>query len=189
MLEDLFILHQSDKGWHGYPPIYESYFDPVREQPITILELGVLNGGSLKAWQDYFPNATIVGFDNLFDSYLGERIHTHRGLQENTEHLEIVASHCGPFDIIIDDCGHMWKPQQISFEYLWPHVKKGGLYIIEDLLTSYMEQEYGSPDWERTTDYLKKFIDVVVNSNYKGPFEDIKSMHLHMHLAILEKKR
>lgn len=186
-LKNLFDTYKSDKGWHGYPAIYESYFNPIREYPITLLELGVMHGYSLLAWRDYFPNGEITGFDDRFTGDLGERIHTHLGHQEDTNNLEEVASHCGPFDIIVDDCGHYWRPQQVSFEYLWSHVKKGGFYIIEDLGTSFNLQ-YGSPDWEKTTDYLKKFVDIVINREYRGSFQDVEFIHFYTNIAILKKK-
>jgi demethylmacrocin O-methyltransferase len=41
------------------------------------------------------------------------------------------------FDIIIDDGGHTMNQQRISFMNLLSLVRSGGLYVIEDLETSY----------------------------------------------------
>ena len=49
--------------WKHYFPIYEKHFEPIRNKPIKILEIGILNGGSLEMWRYYFPEATIVGID------------------------------------------------------------------------------------------------------------------------------
>src|SRR5262245_6318262 len=63
---DLFEAHEgksSDK-WELYLGVYETLFAPLREKPITLLEIGVQNGGSLEIWGEYFRNATaIVGVD------------------------------------------------------------------------------------------------------------------------------
>ncbi len=44
----------------------------------------------------------------------------------------------GPIDILIDDGGHEMHQQITSFNYLFPHMRVGGLYFLEDLETSYM---------------------------------------------------
>ena len=38
-----------------------------------------------------------------------------------------------PFDVIVDDGGHTNKQIRRTFEAFWPHVKRGGLYFIEDM--------------------------------------------------------
>ena len=65
ILDELGILHGTDKGslGHGYLGHYERILGPLRDEPITILEIGVSDGASLRMWADYFTRATIVGVD------------------------------------------------------------------------------------------------------------------------------
>ncbi len=72
----------------------------------------------------------------------------------------------GGFDVVIDDGGHYMKPQQESFRVLFPHVRPGGYYIIEDVATSYQPKFggglAGSPG--RTIDMLKGLVDTMDHS-------------------------
>jgi hypothetical protein len=58
-LYDLMASHKgklSDK-WHLYVTEYDRIFSPLRNRPITLLEIGIHNGGSLEIWSNYFTNA------------------------------------------------------------------------------------------------------------------------------------
>ena len=56
---------------HYYLDTYEQLFKPMRETAKNVLEIGVRDGGSMKLWHDYFPNATIYGIDNMENMYAG----------------------------------------------------------------------------------------------------------------------
>jgi demethylmacrocin O-methyltransferase len=147
MFNDLTTIanyHGTDKGTtvaqaHGYTPYYEELFAPLREKPITLLEIGVADtrfpGASLKVWEDYFTQAKIVGFDIVdCTRFSTPRTHIFHGDQGNV--FDLVACGCkhGPFDIVIDDGSHAAQHQITSFYTLFPLlVKPGGIYIIEDL--------------------------------------------------------
>jgi hypothetical protein len=62
-LNDLMVKYGSDKAAHGFCEFYESFFLPVREDVKSVLEIGVADGASIRAWLDYFPNAEIWGMD------------------------------------------------------------------------------------------------------------------------------
>jgi hypothetical protein len=131
---------KTDKGvrGHHFTEIYEHLFFPLKEQPIRILEIGVAGGGSLTLWRDYFPGAKIFGIDILDRSELDtERIRTFVADQASREQLQrFIDTHGSDYDIILDDGGHTMEQQQTSFGYLFPHVKPGGYYVIEDVHTS-----------------------------------------------------
>lgn len=120
-----------------YLKTYETYFAPLADDPVRLLELGVHEGGSLRMWSDYFPNGVIAGIDNLacpVDDDSG-RIRVFQGQQQDTEFLDRVAAEVAPggFDIIIDDASHIAEWTKISFWHLFTrHLKPGGLYVIED---------------------------------------------------------
>ena len=134
--------YDSDKINSRYLEQYDPVLKPYLEKEITLLELGILNGGSLLLWRDYFPLARIVGIDiklpkNFTDS---DRIQMFEGSQADPEFLTSVAEKTAPdgFDIIIDDASHIGELTKTSFWHLFDnHLKPGGLYVIEDWGTGY----------------------------------------------------
>jgi hypothetical protein len=121
---------------------YESFFAPLVGKGISLLELGVGEGASLRFWRDYFENATIVGLDcdavDIDDQT--NMIHVYQGYQQDIQLLDRIVKEQAPggFDVVIDDCSHIGRFARISFWYLFQnHVKPGGLYAIEDWGTGY----------------------------------------------------
>lgn len=136
-LDQIGLRHKTDKAssHHGYTPIYESYFSSIRKNPISILEIGVQFGNSLKMWSDYFPRATISGVDILSEfTPTNQRISLSVGDQGSIGFWKIYASGKA-WDIIVDDGCHVIGPQKSSFTMLWDHVNGGGFYVIEDIYT------------------------------------------------------
>ena len=123
---------------HGFTEVYERFFSPMRDEPILILEIGIDQGGSLLAWKEYFPKARIFGIDILDRSSMeSDRIRTFVADQSKRDQLgAFLAKYPGPYDIVLDDGGHSMEQQQVSLGYLFPHVKPGGLYVVEDVHTS-----------------------------------------------------
>lgn len=128
-----------------YIPIYEELLAPLRRQTFTLLELGVWGGHSLEMWRNAFPRATIVGIDLLPpDIDLGNRVHIIRGDQTDAELMQRTREEFAPrgFDVIIDDASHIGITTARSLQILYPeHLRRGGLYCIEDWGTGYL------PDW------------------------------------------
>lgn len=126
---------------HGYCDIYQRYFDPeLKATAERMLEIGVASGASLRMWAEYFDKAVIYGFDKRkIATFPNPRIVVFRGNQAVRTNLQQVVLQVGkPFDIIIDDGGHKMYQQQASLGYLFQFVKPGGVYVIEDLYTSYV---------------------------------------------------
>jgi len=124
--------------FHGFTELYEHLFYPKKNSQLKILEIGIGEGGSLFLWQDYFPNAVVYGIDILDKSELNSgRIKTFIADQANRKQLEsFIEKYESGYDIVLDDGGHTMEQQQISFGYLFKHIKPGGYYIIEDVHTS-----------------------------------------------------
>jgi SAM-dependent methyltransferase len=119
-------------------PVYEETFGHLQDEEVSFLELGILGGGSLKMWSDYFPNGQVIGFDmEPYYQAKTSRITTFRGDQADPAALQLVIEKGAPFDIIIDDCAHQGHLARASFNLLFPHLKPGGFYIIEDWGTGY----------------------------------------------------
>jgi hypothetical protein len=132
--------HRTDKCVeHRYFEFYEDLFRPLRSSARRVLEIGVANGESLRLWQAYFASAHIYGLD-IHDTkrHDGPRITTMVADQGKRADLEAALRRFGrEFDIVIDDGGHRMDQQQISFAVLFPALRKGGLYVIEDVHTSF----------------------------------------------------
>ena len=140
----LLYKYDSDKITNLYMNRYDMIFDHLVDKKIILLELGVLNGGSLLLWHDYFPLGSIVGIDiNLSKEFKSaDRIHTYEGSQVDTKFLSRVANEIAPdgFDIIIDDASHLGELTKIAFWHLFDnHLKPDGIYVIEDWGTGYWD--------------------------------------------------
>lgn len=153
-LTRLAIHHGTDKwGAHFYTPIYEELFRSRRDQPVRLLEIGVggydyqrVGGASLAMWRDYFPFATVVGFDiHAKRLDLGPRVTVLQGSQSDPAFLQRLAADHGPFDIIIDDGSHAPKDVVASFLGLFPALGDGGLYVVEDVQTAFWPAFGGDP--------------------------------------------
>lgn len=111
-----------------------------RRRHVNLLELGVLNGESLLLWRAFFPHSTIVGIDRTIPHNFvpPPRTTLCQGEQDDDVFLAAVGRTQGPFDIIVDDCSHLGDLSRVSFWCLWPYLKPGGLYVIEDWGTGYL---------------------------------------------------
>lgn len=133
---------------HNYTPLYEQYFHSLRHKPIKLLEIGFEFGLSAHMWDEYFTKGSLhfIDYHGPFFQYkkgLSDRCNFYVADQSNVSDLQQFINQAGGnFDIIIDDGSHVSAHQIISFEFLFPYVKSGGIYIIEDLHAAYW-QEYG----------------------------------------------
>jgi len=140
---------------HNYTEaVYYALLKDMKHQNINLLELGVGDtGASVKMWKEFFPNANIILFDPFFIRHkdvtvtpeeleeLG--IIVHKGNQLSREDLlKMALSESEKFDVIIDDASHLSDGMQISLATLFPYLKDGGLYIIEDLSTAHRRAGY-----------------------------------------------
>jgi hypothetical protein len=136
----------TDKGWHGYMQLYRRHVGRVRLRANVVLEIGIGGykfdtggaGGSLCVWRDYMPRSLIVGIDvHPKDVRLGRRVRVFRADQGNTDDLSRVIDAVGVPNVVIDDGSHRGSDVQTTFEYLFPRMPEGSIYVIEDLHTSY----------------------------------------------------
>ena len=102
------------------------------------MEIGVENGESLRMFSNYFNNAKIIGLDIIEKKYNIKDTEIFCGNQTDKKILFEIIRKYKSLDIIIDDGSHQNSDIKKSFSYLFPKLKLGGLYIIEDLQTSYI---------------------------------------------------
>lgn len=164
-LTDLANKYQSDKGnqigdAHFYTEYYDALFSPYRKKPIHFLEIGLNLGdrkdcASLQMWLEYFPQAQLYGFDIVKQTFSHERAHIFQGDQSRRADLRNLAKKTGKLDIVLDDGSHIAFHQQLSFVLLFPYIKSGGLYIIEDL---YYPGQTSSEEVNTTKEVMKKIL-------------------------------
>jgi len=153
----------------SYFQVYEELLSKYRGQPITFIEIGVLSGGSLFMWRDFFgPQARIIGIElnpaakkweaHGFEIFLGSQ--SDPGFWEN------VFNKTGPVDVILDDGGHTNSQQIITTNECIRHIKDGGMLIVEDTHASYMKR-FGNPSKSSFINFTKKIIDIA-QSRFSG---------------------
>ena len=147
------IRHGTDKwGAHFYTPVYHQLFAHLRDKPVRLLEIGIggyqfqkIGGASLAMWADYFPNGRILGIDVFANTLeLGPRVCVRQGSQDDAAFLARMSDEHGPFDIVIDDGSHVPQHVTASFNVLFPKLADGGLYVIEDVQTTFWPDFGGS---------------------------------------------
>jgi hypothetical protein len=129
----------TDKVVNGYTKHYDSLFGNIRETATNVLEIGVFGGASLAMWKEYFLKATIWGIDNN-EQYLGNNpnFKLYKVDQSKESEMKKFEEHCGTdFDLILDDGSHFQNDQQMCCKVLFPRVKVGGYYVIEDCETEF----------------------------------------------------
>jgi hypothetical protein len=154
-LQEIHTKYKTDKGTqHSYIEFYDAAFSNIRLKTLNVLEIGVLFGGSLKMWEEYFENSNIYGIED-FSQKDGHGVYNHEPI--NVESIrEDLRTHCRiklfefscedeiqiknnlsllKFDIIIDDGSHMLKQQKINIQNYFPLLSDGGIYICEDVQT------------------------------------------------------
>lgn len=184
--------------WHHYFDIYDRHFSKYRGKEVVILEIGVYQGGSLKMWQDYFgPKARLyaIDIDPNCKSFEDEQTKIFIGSQSDREFLKKTMAALPPIDIFIDDGGHTMKQQIVSFEEIFSHVKSDGVYLCEDLHTSYWPI-YGGGYKRKSSfiEYSKNWIDALnafhsPNNKLKVTefTKSVKGIHYYDSIVVVEK--
>jgi hypothetical protein len=201
-LHELATKYGTDKAEHGYPTIYETYLAHLQHEPITLLEIGIWEGAGLRMWRDYFPNALIIGIDKT-----DRNIHIPRviiRIQDQTDDINQIASQAQGFDIVIDDASHHSSKTIQTFRNIYPHLKPGGYYIVEDICTSYYAYHNGTehnPDPQMPTpsgrptamQFFKRLTDelnaATLRDDYRLGYGDLAAVHFHPNLVVLQKKQ
>ncbi|MFJ8856817.1 hypothetical protein ACIRD8_00105 [Streptomyces sp. NPDC102451] len=197
---------RTDKwGTHRYAQHYQRHLQHLKDDSINLLEIGVggysragQGGASLRMWKHFFPNARIYGMDIQDKSFVDEdRITTFIGDQSDPGSLVGVAAKVGTLDVIIDDGSHLSPHILTTFETLFPLLRDGGIYAVEDTQTSYWPEWQGSEDRDdpkTSMSMLKRLADGLnyeefVDADYEPSYSDLNivGMHFYHNLVIIEK--
>ena len=198
-LNILGTIYGTDKtGSHFYLTHYMTHLNRFKYKSINLLEIGVggyenphSGGESLRMWKKYFPFGKIFGLDIYDKSSLQEnRIKIFKGSQVDKDFLNVVSDYIGGIDIIIDDGSHINEHVIETFNILFPKLKVGGIYIIEDTQTSYW-QDFGGDSKDLNNpktmmNYFKGLTDSLNNQeflipNYEQSYFDKKIISIHFY--------
>lgn len=131
---------------HDYLRHLEPFFEPLRDKPIKLAEIGIGGGESARTWLEYFPNAKIFGVDIVSNTNEwntpGAKTHDRYtfacGDQSKPDFWsKFIEVYGGDWDVIIDDGSHISSDVIATFRCLWPHLKSRGIYEVEDLKTAW----------------------------------------------------
>lgn len=184
--------------WNHYFEIYDRHFSKYRGKEIHLLEIGISHGGSLQMWQDYFGDKVhiyAVDINPECKKLETERIKVFIGSQEDRSFLRKLRSEIPTLDILIDDGGHSMKQQIFTFEELYTHVKEEGIYLCEDIHTSYWKPYGGGYRKKRSfIEYTKNFIDSLHIFHSSKIKKDLIagtafSLHYYDSVVVVEKRK
>lgn len=212
LLETLAVKHSSDKfGHHDYCRHYEAHFQPIFHRAVTLLELGVggydfpdRGGSGLRMWAEYFnhKDSKIFGIDihDKSELKLPKNVKVFQGSQDDGHFLTTVMQEVSAPDIIIDDASHMNFRTIDSFKHLFPWLKPGGIYCIEDIESSWWNEHGfdGTPDYmnfnaDTTINFCRMLTNPVNAKHIPQPHNamfryEIESVHFYQNLVIIKKK-
>jgi len=202
-LNKLGRIYGTDKiGGHSYTTHYMTHLNKFKYKRINLLEIGVggyenpySGGESLRMWKKFFPFGKIFSLDIYDKSSLQEnRIQIFKGSQVDKYFLEKVTAEIGEINVIIDDGSHINKHVIETFKLLFPKLKDGGIYVIEDMQTSYWKDFGGdSKDLNNSKtmmNYFKSLTDSLNNQefiipDYEQSYFDKKIISMHFYHNIL----
>jgi hypothetical protein len=204
-----FFFHENKKclihKWHHYFEIYHHHFKRFIDTTPNILEVGVSEGGSLEMWDYYFDGkCNIYGIDinknclSVLEKLNKPNIQIEIGDQSDRGFWKNYLKDKPKFDIVIEDGGHTMIQQIVTFEELYDHVDENGVYLCEDVHTSYWLRHQGGYKNSKTfIEYSKNFIDGINSQHIQEKVNNInelkhirattKSIHYYDSVIVLEK--
>lgn len=200
-LDEIMVKNGSDKASaftrtyakpKDYCRHYDHLFSAFREKPIKMLEIGVGGGESIRGWLDYFPNAEVVGVDivhntNPWDTPNSSPNPRYKFCQGDQSHDVFWACFINTYGkdwhVVVDDGSHCNDGIITSFNALWPHVKPGGFYAIEDLGVCVPGSMFVKPGSQTHFEFLFTQLTSLVMLSGSG----IDSIYFSKELAVLRK--
>lgn len=182
-----------------YLRIYARLLRRLRGKTVTFLEIGIFRGGSIPMWQGYFaPDSRLVfaDIDPRCRAFAVPGVNIEIGDQADHAFLDHLGRTYGPFDLIVDDGGHLMYQQIASLTGLWPHLTDGGLYVVEDTHTSYWPGFGGGLRAEGSfIEHAKGLVDAMhswyTDDDQEFPFDpmarEIGAVQFYDSLTVIEK--
>jgi hypothetical protein len=198
-LTEIALKYKTDKATtHSYTQHYDFHFERLRNENIKLLEIGIggytdpnEGGGSLKMWKEYFNNGNIYAFD--IEKKIGlddDRIKIYQGSQTDNNFLSSIIDEIGELDIVVDDGSHVPSHIIDTFNFIFPRIKMGGIYVVEDTQTSYWKSMGGDyknhSNLNTTMNYFKNLSDGLnfrefVEPGYQPTYLDLNIFSIHFY--------
>jgi len=202
-MEACFYAHKDrvSKKWRHYLEVYDRHLAPFRGKKTRLLEIGVEHGGSLQVWRSYLGKAAVIhGLDvNVRAAQIDDRdLKVHIGNQVDTRLLAQIVEQMGGLEVVIDDGGHRCPEQIKTFEFLFPLLADGGVYICEDVHSSYWSHYGGGLRAPGSfIEYAKNLMDAM-HARYLEPPDTIEAderlggvycVSVYDSMVVIEKRR
>jgi hypothetical protein len=177
-LEEIVDDSRTDKNTtHSYLPLYQNLLISKKDTAKNVLEVGIHRGGSIKLWNDFFPNATVYGLDiNNSDSVWEEInnkekiiLYTSTDAYNNDIFTTNFLDKNIKCDFMLDDGPHTLESMKKFIKLYSQIMTDDGILIIEDVQ---------SWDWidilkNEVPENLKPFIKVYDLRETKNRYDDI----------------
>lgn len=177
-LDSIGVKNDTDKSskHHDYLRFYEQFVGRLRDEPITVVELGINKGGSLRTWEEYFTQATVIGVD-IKEKWVNQgfaRAKTILGDCGNSAFLSDLVQTYEP-TVLLDDASHFWSHQVAAFEATFEHLQSGAYFIMEDVNTSFggLRRKPYSDQRQDAFLYFSKLTTVVCGTGWQHPLRDV----------------
>jgi len=196
-MERLAEINSQDQLEHGYMPLYDTLFEPIRFDLLNVLEIGFSRGRGARTLAEFFHHSNIHSLEleykdalPYYEKYpetIKDRVKLYECNQGDEAQLKrfILGKYTSKFHVIIDDGSHDPAHQMLSWRILWPTLFSGGLYVIEDMHPYYKDGQHPT---------INHFIDIVHTNNKRGqiksdlPTTDIEWVMFPNNRIILRKK-
>ena len=154
--------------YDSYFPVYEALLQKYVNREVTVVEVGVFNGGSLFMWREFFgPKARIIGIDLNPDAREWEKygFEIYIGDQSSDVFWSNFFQKIGKVDVLIDDGGHTNRQQIVTAHHGIQNINDDGVLIVEDVHTNYF-REFGNPSRYSFINFARRIVDSVNSRTY-----------------------
>ncbi len=192
-LWDYFQSHNVGRGiwkWEHYFDIYHRHFERFVGKKVNVLEIGIYSGGSLQMWRSYFGNQShIYGVDieEACKEYEGENVSVFIGDQADRAFWRTFNQSVEGIDILIDDGGHSPEQQQVTLEEMLPKLRLGGVYVCEDIHSSFNRFADFATGLIRGLNNHQRTPESPLQSGVSQFQSSIHSIHFYPFVVVIEK--
>lgn len=196
-------LNYTCDKWSHYFDIYERHLGKFVDKKPVVVEVGVYRGGSAEMWKKYFgEGATIIGIDidQNIKNYPTEGCTQIIGDQGSPEFWDNFLTQYPEIDVFLDDGSHICSHQILTMQKVWPHIRKGGIFMCEDTHTSYWANYGGGLRVPSNyTNYAKQITDTMNSEYFQGLdrhpdnlafadfYKEVVGMHFYDSVVVYDK--
>ena len=164
--------HKRLHKWLHYFDIYETHFARFRGKSPVIVEIGVMGGGSLEMWKEYFGSGSrVIGIDinPACKAHESEGIEVFIGSQDDPTLIDAIFAKYPHVDIVLDDGSHIMHHMIDTFNLMYDRLQPKGVYMVEDTHTCYWHEFGGGLHQEGSfMEFAKQKLDEINAAHSRG---------------------